>query len=200
LTFLFTHWNTSVQAAVTCKRAYSLAAATQVQVIPDKFHGASEIVPIYKKLLVRDETTLYQPQPTSNSSSSSCGILTSSCPSPDSALALSSLPLPTQRAPNGNEDTLEIGFEFRKQRYVYDPTTNTFHRLKFPIHETFDHYLHASGYGSAEKVLAAVDTWGLNQFEVPVPEFLTLLKEQMLAPFFVFQVFCVGLWCLDEYW
>lgn len=59
LTFLFTHWNTSVQAAVTCKRAYSLAAATQVQVIPDKFHGASEIVPIYKKLLVRDGTTLY---------------------------------------------------------------------------------------------------------------------------------------------
>ena len=56
------------------------------------------------------------------------------------------------------------------------------------------------GNGSAERVASATQQWGLNKFDVPLPAFGALLQEQMLAPFFVFQVFCVALWCLDEYW
>ncbi|CAK9314910.1 unnamed protein product [Citrullus colocynthis] len=97
-------------------------------------------------------------------------------------------------------DLEEIYFDFRKQRFIYSKEKETFCKLPYPTKETFGYYLKNTGYGSEPKVVAAVEKWGRNIFEYPQPTFQKLMKEQCMEPFFVFQVFCVGLWCLDEYW
>jgi cation-transporting ATPase 13A1 len=51
-----------------------------------------------------------------------------------------------------------------------------------------------------KEVEALLKKYGKNEFNIPVPSFSALFAEHSTAPFFVFQVFCVTLWILDEYW
>lgn len=95
-------------------------------------------------------------------------------------------------------DVEEIYFDFRKQRFIFGE--GNFYKLPYPTKETFGYYLKNTGHGSEAKIMSAVEKWGRNVFEYPQPTFKKLMKEQCMEPFFVFQVFCVALWCMDEYW
>jgi manganese-transporting P-type ATPase len=53
---------------------------------------------------------------------------------------------------------------------------------------------------SNKQVATATEKYGKNMFQIPIPTFQELFKEHMLAPFFIFQVFCVALWFLDDMW
>ncbi|KAI3669992.1 hypothetical protein L6452_41545 [Arctium lappa] len=100
----------------------------------------------------------------------------------------------------GGSSTEEIYFDFRKQCFIYSNEKKTFCKLPYPSKETFGYYLKSTGHGTEAKVQVAAEKWGRNVFEYPQPTFQKLMKEHCMEPFFVFQVFCVGLWCLDAYW
>lgn len=109
-------------------------------------------------------------------------------------------PLVRDRGPDGAK---RVSFVFQKRRFLFFPDRGLFAPLAYPIdadpRPSIGFFQSARGLSSAD-VAAARRHYGDNTFDIPVPGFLELFKEHAVAPFFVFQVFCVGLWLLDEYW
>ncbi|KAM7212340.1 hypothetical protein V8F06_012276 [Rhypophila decipiens] len=97
-----------------------------------------------------------------------------------------------------------LSFLFQKRRFLYDPEAKSFGPLVYDIDAEpkpkIEQYQRSKGITSAAELDRLQQHYGLNTFDIPVPTFLELFKEHAVAPFFVFQIFCVGLWMLDEYW
>jgi cation-transporting ATPase 13A1 len=150
LTYLFTIWSVDVRCAVRYSHVGSLEEATMVKVVPHKFVGNKEVVPIESK--------------------------------------------------DSGEGTHQRSFTFRKLRFIWCDDECFFKKLKYPTKKTFSEYRKSTGHRKESEVEQALEKWGPNKFEVPIPSFQELMQEQLLAPFFCFQVFCVALWAIDEYW
>ncbi|XP_070527525.1 endoplasmic reticulum transmembrane helix translocase isoform X2 [Cardiocondyla obscurior] len=97
-------------------------------------------------------------------------------------------------------DKQEPWFIFQKTKYYWDPDIKSFRGLQFPTDHSVKHYCEWKGYLDQSEVTTAETKYGKNKLNMVVPEFWELFKERAIAPFFVFQVFCVALWCLDKYW
>ncbi|KAK1140284.1 putative cation-transporting ATPase 1 [Aspergillus melleus] len=97
-----------------------------------------------------------------------------------------------------------ISFLFQKRRFLYYPDRRCFGPLSYvldaepkPAIRTFQQN---PGLATKSEIEDIQYHYGDNTFDIPVPGFVELWKEHAVAPFFVFQIFCVGLWMLDEYW
>ena len=93
-----------------------------------------------------------------------------------------------------------LWFTFQKLKFVWDADRQLFRRVQFPTDLSLRTYREWTGWGEEQEVLDKTLLYGNNNVDMTIPEFRALLLERATAPFFVFQVFCVGLWCLDEYW
>ncbi|KAJ3322025.1 hypothetical protein HDV06_003625 [Boothiomyces sp. JEL0866] len=98
-------------------------------------------------------------------------------------------------------DREEVFFYFQKKKFVYNPEKKTFEKLKYLHHESHDMGFYKKVTGLKKMDIEPLSIkYGENKFDVPLPTFLELFKEHMVAPFFVFQLFCVCLWFLDDMW
>ncbi|KAJ1902338.1 putative cation-transporting ATPase 1 [Kickxella alabastrina] len=101
-----------------------------------------------------------------------------------------------------DETRPQLSFTFQALKYIYDDDKKTFSPVTYPSESCppLGELQSSNGLSNEVTIKEALEVYGENRFSVPVPTFIDLFKEHAVAPFFVFQVFCVGLWCMDEYW
>lgn len=93
-----------------------------------------------------------------------------------------------------------LWFMFQKTKYVFDDKSEKFVAIELPCDQKLSYYKEWKGYMEQEEVQLIDRQYGRNELDMVIPEFKELFIERATAPFFVFQTFCVGLWCLDEFW
>lgn len=79
--------------------------------------------------------------------------------------------------------------------------SKSFRPIQYPIHLPIRFYTNEwTGHATLQSSVMAHSIYGSNQTPLQLPSFSHLLLQQVMAPFFIFQLFCILLWCLDEYW
>lgn len=95
---------------------------------------------------------------------------------------------------------IQTSFLYQKRRFLYHPEKQHFLPPEFAVDNTPLIASLRALQGISGLLTHLYRVYGHNKFDIPVPSFLELFQEHAVAPFFVFQIFSVALWCMDEFW
>lgn len=94
-------------------------------------------------------------------------------------------------------------FEYRYFRFILNPFTGSFepnYAWSDPLLETVEALLNGSRVLSEAQIEERTAIFGSNEMEIREKSTLGLLFDEVLHPFFVFQIVSIVLWCLDHYY
>lgn len=89
-----------------------------------------------------------------------------------------------------------IEFDYLHKRFTEQ---QGFTKVKYPVSLEIGQFRNYKGHTPASLLESKCKYEG-NKMDLPIPTYQDLMKEHVVAPFFIFQLFCVLLWMLDEYW
>jgi cation-transporting ATPase 13A1 len=96
--------------------------------------------------------------------------------------------------------SLGITMEYHRRRYYFDLEEREWIKIRCNTTMSLSFFQSWRGITSTTQMEAAGIRFGENKFDVRQPTFKEMYKAQLLSPFTVFQLFCVVLWMLDDYW
>lgn len=76
--------------------------------------------------------------------------------------------------------------ELQKKKFIFNTERKTFSQIPYPVTDTIDFYQNTDGIQTEQQQKKADLVWGPNKMSIPIPDFLEIYKEHMVAPFFVF--------------
>eukprot|EP01132_Coremiostelium_polycephalum_P002271 gene2271-2796_t len=181
-------------------RVSNIKDATTAKVTPSSHVGSKQLVDIiYGDGSLPKPTTVSIKNKPGSSTSSSASSTTSSSNSSTTVTITKPTEVTASSTSSSTSAPKYYYIFFQKRKFIYNMDKKQFEKIKFNIPETIDELLQVKGYDTQEELDNANLKYNQNEFDIPLPSFMSLYKEQALAPFFVFQVFCVLLWCLEEY-
>jgi len=92
-------------------------------------------------------------------------------------------------------------FVYRLFKYYYDENTRMFRPAQFTIEKFTNNKIHSELAHGLEngKVNDNGVLYGTNQTDIPKKSCVKLLFDEVLSPFYIFQVFSFVIWYLDDY-
>jgi cation-transporting ATPase 13A2 len=92
-------------------------------------------------------------------------------------------------------------FIYQALRYAWDQNTQTYERINgLDHHTTCEAILNDyKGFASQLQELK-FKYYGKNSIEVEVKSYFRLFVEEILTPFYIFQIWACALWAVDEYY